>query len=142
MSDNSETEAKNVPAAPKRGRVRGFFDKNDLHVSDQDSNFVDRWVVNDRVNLERLQDQGWVVSTNARQEGKRGDVNDGAPLTSADTFRELIKVLLHKDDLAQRESELAEINRRQFEGIRDQAEDSMRRATGGKVGVRPNITIS
>ena len=143
MSDKTETPVSmDETPTPKKGR-RSWFEKNDLHVSNTEANFVVRWVVNEPVNLERLRDQGWEVTTDVRQEQQRGNaVSDGKPLTSADTFRELVKVRLHKDDLAQRESELAEINRRQFEGIRDQAEDSMRRATGGKVGVRPNITIS
>jgi hypothetical protein len=139
-----ETPAAVPPAEtnpPKRGRA-AWFGTNHLHVYEQDANFVYRWIGNDPQNVRRHESLGWeiVAGDNA---AFRGDAaKDGAPLTSADTFREMVRVRLHKDLLAERDEQLADANKRQWEGIKDNAESEMRKATGGKARVRGSITIT
>ena len=106
--------------APKKGH-KSWRPATVLKLMDR-LGFRQRWCHNDRMNIDKKLEEGWRFSQ-AKHE-KEGHAEGGAPLTSTDTYRELVAMELPEELGKERDAYFQSRASDQERGLKRQAQDN------------------
>lgn len=101
-----------------------------LDVGAKEDGFRYRWRNNDPAMMEKAKAEGWAVvdTTDTSFHKHPRSVDDGSPLGSAKTYRELVLMRTPEENALARDEYYAELNRDQVRGLKRHTQDLARKA--------------
>lgn len=126
--------------APKKGH-RSWNPAQRLDVVGKAKGFRYRWCNNDPANIEKKLAEGWVLvnkTTNLPGEHERRETpQDGANLTTAKTYREMVLMALPEDIALDRDRYVNEQSQKQVLGLKTATEREHQKQTASGIPTRP-----
>jgi hypothetical protein len=127
----------------KKGR-KSWKPANLLEVKDKDPKFTYRWINNDPANVQKKKMEGWEIVQGRTKQVKHDhpeNIQDGKPLDTITSYREMILAKLPIEDKESRAEYYQERTRASTLGLVQEAKGQAEAAGGSRDTIKGTITI-